>query len=435
MRLLLLLSLTAAHANPLDAFGFGARGMALSAGTAISEDFSANYYNPGGLAAGEDFRIELGYALVSPSLELNGRDLEVDDSRGVQGGVVLPGELFGHNLGFSIGVHLPDERVSRIRALPQRQPRWVLYDNRPQRIVISSSGAFEIIEGLYLGGGLTYLANTSGTLEMKGDVDFANAEQTELFSAVDVNLAAVRYWTVGALFERGDWRVGLTWRQEFSLRLDLDVDVRGRVVSRSNPEAEPSVIVPEGAFLLNSSNDNLYSPQQVFLGAAWGQGRWLLSLDLGWVQWSAFPTPTAEVTIGLELDPLDFDIPVPAEPEDPSFHDIFVPRAGVEFMALDGPRFGLALRGGYFYEPSPAPDQPGGTNYVDSDKHGASMGLGLRFSELSEVFPKPLHLDLAGQAVFLGERAYSKTDPADPVGDYVAAGYTLGFSTQLGLRF
>ncbi|MCA9540842.1 MAG: hypothetical protein KC620_18205 [Myxococcales bacterium] len=141
-----------AAANPLDAFGFGARAMAMgSAATAISADSFANYYNPAGLAHAPHLRLDLGYALIRPSLRIGEGDQNVDDSRGFQGGVVLPGELFGRKVGFSIGLHLPDERVSRVRALPQRQPRWVLWDNRPQRVVISSSVGFEVIEGLSLG--------------------------------------------------------------------------------------------------------------------------------------------------------------------------------------------------------------------------------------------------------------------------------------------
>ena len=323
-----------AAANPLDAFGFGARGMALgSAMTAISDDFSANYYNPAGLAAGEAFRLELGYALIKPSLSIGGGDQDVDASRGFQGGVVLPGRVWGRRLGFSIGLHLPDERVSRIRALPQRQPRWVLWDNRPQRIVITSSAAFEVLPGLFVGAGLTYLANTSGTLDIDGQVSLTDETHTRLTSAVDVDLAAVRYWAVGARYEPDEhWRFGLVWRQDFSLRLDLDVRVEGAVTLG----AADAVVVPEGLFLFNSANDNLYSPMQAVAGAAYQGDGWLVAVDLGWVRWSAFPTPTASVDLTLDLGALDFAVPLPAAPVDPDFHDIVVPRVGVEWRCARG---------------------------------------------------------------------------------------------------
>ena len=68
-----------AHANPLDYFGFGARGPGMgNAHVALADDFSANYYTPAGLATRDALQLQLGYALIAPSLELNGEDLGVD---------------------------------------------------------------------------------------------------------------------------------------------------------------------------------------------------------------------------------------------------------------------------------------------------------------------------------------------------------------------
>ncbi|MEZ4431068.1 MAG: hypothetical protein R3F65_01560 [bacterium] len=352
---LALLMASPAAANPLDAFGFGARAVGMGgAATAVSTDVAANYYNPAGLAAGDGLRLDLGYAFVRPELRIAGGDQRVDDSRGFQGGVALPGVLFGRRVGFSLGLHLPDERVSRIRALPQRQPRWVLWDNRPQRVVITSSVALEVIEGLFVGGGLTYLANTAGTLDITGDVGLFDVELTRLSSAVDVDLASVRYASAGVLYQGDGWRLGAAWRQDFSLKLDLDVRVTGRVLS-----APELAVVPEGLFLLRSLNDNLYSPQQVFVGAAVTLGDWLVAVDVGWLDWSRFPSPTARLELALELAPLSFELPLPAEPLAPGFHDIVVPRVGAEWAALAGEWGRLLVRGGGFYEPSPAPDQRG----------------------------------------------------------------------------
>jgi long-chain fatty acid transport protein len=105
---------------------------------------------------------------------------------------------------------------------------------------------------------------------------------------------------------------------------------------------------------------------------------------------------------------------------------------GAEYGLLDGV---LLLRAGYFFEASPAPDQPGKTNYIDADKHAFSVGVGLRLPDPSGVFPKPIELDLAGQWVHVVERRYEKDDPADPVGDYVASGRVLTVSGSMGFHF
>lgn len=433
---LLLTSLGPARANPLDAFGWGARAIGLGgAYTALVDDFSANYYNPAALAAGDDLRLEFGYIFVEPTLKLNGADLGVDNSNGFQGGIVLRGKLFGQSIGASVGLHMPDRMISRIRSLPQRQPRFAVYDNRPQRIVISTSIAIETFKDLYIGAGLTFLANTKGVLDMTGEVSLSDPAKTQLLSDVDVDLASVRYPAVGLLFTPGEnWRFGLTWREEFNLRLDISVVVTGDIML-DDPSGRPRTYVEDGSFMLVSGNNNLFSPRQIAMGVAYVGPCWAVAADLTWVQWSRFPSPTATVDIELDLSPAQFDIPPIDDPIPPGFHDIWIPRVGVEYTPVAERVFGLTLRGGYFYEPTPAPDQPGPTNYVDMDKHGFSAGVSLRFSGMEPIFPKPIYLDLAAQLIWMPERRYYKHDPADPIGDYSASGLLASFSLMTKFLF
>ncbi len=412
-----------AAANPLDAFGFGARAIGLGgAATASVDDFSANYYNPAALARLDGLRLELGYIAVKPSLSINGGDLGVDEPAGFQGGMTLPGKLLGRRLAFSVGIYLPDSRITRVRALPQRQPRFALYDNRPQRLVITASGSVEVLDDLFLGFGLTFLSDTAGQVDIDGIVSASDVGDTELLSAINVALPAVRYPSFGLLYAPGPWRFGLTWREEFSLSIDLAVAVRGDVVFGD----QQTVIAEDGSFSVRSVNTNLFSPRQIALGGAYEAERWMVSADLTWLQWSQFPTPTSTVTVNLDVPGLPLEIPPSAVPEDPNFRDILVPRVGAEWVAVDGEQVGVTLRGGYFYEPTPAPDQRGATNFVDNDKHGLSAGLGLRFSDWTEIFPRPIVLDLAVQYIVMPQRVYQKDDPADPVGDYTAQGHLLG---------
>lgn len=423
-----------AHANPLDAFGFGARGVALGgAMTAVANDFSANYYNPAGLAADDRLRIEFGYTWNRPRLALNGGDQRVDTNYGAQGGVVVPGQIGSRTLAFSVGLHLPAERITRIRALPQRQPQWVIYDSRPQRIVITTSAAFEIVEDLRIGVGLTFLSNTQGTLDMTGLVSITDAEQTALFSGVDVDLSAVRYLSAGLLVTPGEHaRIGLSFRDEFELALNLEVNVKGDVAPLF--EGGPNA-VEDGQFHLTTLNSNLFSPRQLTLGFAWDEARWLVAADATWLQWSRFPAPASEILIDLQLDPLDVSIPPSDTPLDPGFNDIVTLRLGGEYVAVDAEHLELTTRAGFFWEPTAAPDQPGGTNYIDAMRFSGSLGLGMAFRAFSDVMREPLTLDVAGQYIGLVERRYRKDDPADPVGDMVARGHVWGFTTTMGFLF
>ena len=422
-----------AHANPLDAYGFGARGLSLSgAMTANAKDFSANYYNPAGLAAENDLRIEMGYIYVNPSMQLNDADTDVDRNYGVQGGVLLPGRVFDRNISFSFGIHLPAERISRIRALPQRQPRWVLYDNRPQRLVITTSLALQIIDDLFIGAGLTYLSDTGGVMQMEGLVALRDAEETAFFSGVDVDLESVRYPSAGLLFTPGNWRFGLAFRDEFFLGLDLTVEVAGDV--GGFVPGRPALV--EGAsFVVRTQSTNLFSPRQLAFGATYEVERWMGTVDLTWAQWSRFPPPAASIDIDLDLGVLEFAVPPSDEVLDPGFHDIVIPRVGAEYAAVDRERFGLTLRGGATVEPSPALRQRQDLNYVDTLKLGVSAGLGLRFSDFSDVFPRPILFDVGLVYTRLARREYRKSDPSDPVGDFYADGHFLGFATSLSFLF
>lgn len=428
--LALLLAAAPAAANPLDAFGFGARSVAMGgAVTSLADDFSANYYNPAGLARGRRLRLEFGYIYADPALTLNDADLNVDASRAFQGGVVMPGEVLGRRLAVSLGLHLPDERVARLRALPQGQPRFALFDNRPQRLTISASAAVEIVEGLTFGAGLTFLANTIGTLSLGGQLDISQIEQTTLLSELDVSLAAIRYLTAGVQWAAGEHlRLGLTYRDEFKLRLDLGVQVVGDLYFNGNPFLE------DATFTVTTYNVNLFSPRQVAFGLGWEEERWQVGLDLTWVQWSRLPPEASRIEIQLDerLSALA-SLPPFETPLDPGFKDILIVRVGGELQLLRTEHVQLLGRAGYVWEPTPAPDQPGVTNYVDMDKHAASLGLGVTFEGVTSIFPGPIGLDLTGQALYLRPRTYLKDDPADPIGDYQARGQVL--SASLMSRF
>ncbi len=419
----LLLLAPSALANPVDAFGFGARPTAMgSAGTATADGVAANYYNPAALAAIDDIRLELGYAHLVPELRIDGGDLGLDAHRGFQGGAVIGGDVFGHRVAFSFGLFLPDRMITRIRALPEQQPRFVLYDNRPQRLVLAASLAVEVWDDVYVGAGLTFLSHTRGVLKVSGEVDFFDPEKTVLTSAVREDLVAVRYPSAGVLWTPENWRIGVSYRDEFVLELDLDVIVEGDIVVDGDP------FIEDASFVLNSLNYNLFSPRQVSLGVAYEGPCWLLTADLTWAQWSRFPSPTASVEITLDIPDADFAIPPPDAPLPPDFHDIFIPRVGGEWTVYDTQPIALTMRGGYFYEPSPAPAQRGKTNYVDTDKHGLSAGLGIRLGILDFILPKPLELDFTAQVIVMPSRRYEKSSAADPVGEYVADGLWYGGS-------
>ncbi len=437
-----------ALANPLDYFGFGARGPGIgNAMTALADDFSANYYNPAGLATRDALQLQLGYVYIDPMLALNGEDLDVDGVRGFQGGLVVPGDVWGHRLAVSLGLYLPDEHITRLRALPESQPRFALYDNHPQRLVLTTSVAFEVLQDqLYLGVGLTYLSDTKGRLDVSGQVDLQDPNGTILQAAVDVDFEAVRYPSAGIVWRPTDnLRIGLAYREEFQLTLDIGVVVNGDIVLGGATEF-PTPLVEGARLEVASNNSNLFSPRQLSLGIAWSDYGpnnsankihpcWTLTAQLDWYQWSRFTTPTARLTTELDAGALPLSIPANPVPLSPSFSDILVPRIGAEWFFFDSEHIDLQARAGAYWEPTPAPAQTGATNFADGDKFGVGLGLTIGFKDLGALMARPFYLDIAASWIAMPERMHNKVDPADPTGSYVSGGSFFGFATSLRLDF
>lgn len=115
---------SAAQASVPDSYGFGSRSSALAGATAAdAADFSATYYNPAGLVEAPGVEVSIGYACVAQQLRIDGRDNYVAPVRGLVGGVVAPGRLFGIPFAFAVATHLPDDGVSFIYARRQEVPR------------------------------------------------------------------------------------------------------------------------------------------------------------------------------------------------------------------------------------------------------------------------------------------------------------------------
>lgn len=439
---LCLLALPAtASANPLDMFGFGARSTALGgAVTATVSDVSSSYYNPAGAAQLRGLRAELGYFSANPRLRTDGRDNDVDVAHGVVGGVAAPGRIFGLPFAFALGVHLPDDHLSQVRALPQSTPRWELYSVRLQRLYLAASVAFSPVRWLRLGAGLAFMASTRGGFSIEGRLSAINADASQLTHTVDADLTAVRYLQLGAQVDLpAGFHLGAAYRDEFRLDTQLTATLRGQIVVGSL--RDPTALTIPGLYALQAQTLTAFQPRQVTAGVGWTASRWTLGVDATWSQWSRYENPTASLDVRLDLRvPPGLgalrtpDVPQPTLREPTRFHDTVTPRVGVEYRAPVGPHT-LAVRAGYVYDPTPVPAQAGVTNFIDADRHTASLGAGMVLRHLGAWLPGALTLDLQASVQILPTRSITKADPTDPVGDYRAGGTVLQIGMTLGFAF
>lgn len=442
------LAASTANANPLDPFGFGSRETAMAgAVSADVSDFSASYYNPAGLAKAHGFELSIGYFRADHFLYMNDKNNGVDPVKGMVGGAVVPGKVFDFPFAIGVGFHVPDDRLTRVRALPQDQPRWEMYDNRNQRLWFGVDAAISPLPWLQFGGGVTFMAATIATLDISGDVDLFKPYDSSLRHQVNADLTLVAYPDFGARIELSDAiAMAIVYRGQFKLDLNVNANVDAGVgvgaASSSIPGASGDLTRLRIALATDTVDSFL--PQQVVVGWSWKLSDDLkTNLDFTWVNWGAYIPPVTKLHTTLDVPPPKGGWPAGIKPPTPpapvsiipiQIEDRIVPHLGAEWRAIARPSWQGFLRGGYEYDKSPIAPQTGQTNYVDRDRHAFSAGIGLRLLHPATVLPGDVRFDLHGQLSVLPTGTTLKQDPSDLVGDYTAGGHiwNVGATATVG---
>jgi long-chain fatty acid transport protein len=384
--LLLLLLAAPAAASPLEMFGFGGRSPALAAtGVAAADDYECLYLNPAGLA--EVRRRKLSAGLLFGTFSLQGSDRVVDDAVGVEVGAAFPLPLGGalrDRVGLGFAIYVPTALLNRARAPLPGTPFYALLENRSEVVGVQIGGGIRIGDNLDLGAGVLVLGGLTGSIDVAPDAAgrFATTSEQQLVASY-APIAGARYHlspklTVGAAF-RG--------------RSESTYDIR---IMSDLGEALPVTIPP-----LKVAGIAQFDPMTVAAEAAWRpRPSLLLSGQLAWEHWSAFPNPTENPVSTMP----------PQKP--PGFHDTVVPRLGIEWRHGD-----LALRGGYAFVLSPAPDVTGTQVLLDNHRNVLSAGAGYVLGAL--------HIDLWMQAHLLLAR--HRDEPSvDTGGTIFVGGLMLG---------
>jgi long-chain fatty acid transport protein len=423
-----------ARANPADIFGLGARGAAMGgAQVACADDSTASYYNPALLVLGDDIHIDVGYQMGVPEVGANGKTFNIDRSEGLALGISVPGRIMSQRLAIGAALFLPDAQVTRTRTLPAERPRFLAYDNRPQRLFLAATAAFEILPGLSVGGGIAYMASTNGTVQLRGLVGFPDPAGSDLDLSINVDVKTIHYPHFGIAWRALPWlELGASYRGSFRLVIDQTVRVRGDI---GTPGSDP--VISDGHLDIRSVSQDLFQPMQITAGlAAQLTPHWLLAFDVAYHRWSDFANPTAKIDIELDIKQFNelVNIPPMSPLPIPNMHDIVVPRLGVEWRGTPG-RHTWSARGGYVYEPHVSPEQQGESNFIDNDKHTFSVGGGIDWPGIGGVILKPVSLDAYLALTVLDPRNNHKLSPIDPVGDYRSSGFVVAAGVSSRWRF
>jgi long-chain fatty acid transport protein len=387
-----------ASADPLDAFGFDARSKGMgNAATAATSPAGSTFYNPAAAALADTPFTLVGYSYAAMRLRIDDRDARVTDPHGLDLALGVPVRC-GHDCTFAagVGLHLPDQFVVRIQAIPAGEPHFVLLDNDVDRIVVTPALALRV-GPVAVGGGVTLLADAAGH-----GVDFkvgARGGMQEGEAKVDFALPNRAAAVFGVLVTPVPaLRLGMSYRGEIDLRLALDVHAL--------------VDIPGGGDTVISIRAlNFYTPHKLSMGVAFDPTESLtLAADASYYRWSGFTGGVADLRILVDLmvAPALLQGTFPAD----RLHDTLALRGGFEWRPIPAGERTLAVRGGLSYEPTPVPDQTLLTSFADNDRVTFSIGAGAGWRRITGLLEKPFAIDIALGWHQLVERQTHKLDPA-----------------------
>lgn len=408
-----------AYASPQDIFGFGIRsqGMGLT-GASYSTGYEAVFTNPAGIADTPGRQLSLGFSGNVFMLEVDGERTKEPDSRGILIGLGLPlpfGGPLEDVLSVAAGFFTPTNTVMQAEAPYPERRQWLVL-SRSQVVCVQFALGIDLgrwAEGLSLGVGISGSANTKG--EILAGIDAAN----QFVSRTETQLTTAFAPVAGIRYARGRFAAGITYHAEIESRINMNV------VVTDLPVAIPQL--------------TLYALAQYDPHAVMAEFSMLAREDLRVVaalyyrRWSVYEGRLSKTSAGSN------------EPPPPEFHDTVSPRVGIEWTnAID--RTSYAVRGGYAYEPTPAPParydeqrdsfgQPiPGTmtpvRYLDSDRHILTAGFGLEH-RLDDTDGMRFSVDVQANLHVLPERTHRIPDVGQPE-NMVSRGFIPGAGLILG---
>jgi len=432
-----------AWGHAFDLFGCTSRGVAMGgAMTGVGGDVSGLYYNPAGIAEIEDFVLSFSYFYADPTLRIDGRDTDVDTYSGVVIATVVPGRF--RDIKFSGGAvfYIPDKRLARYLLMPKERPRFVLYSNDAQRIVALMPFSVQVFPWLSVGAGASLL------LELDGQEKIFVSEQIEGLPVVPSRGSHTEDFIPtfapygGILLKYKDLAsLGISYaaKSQFSINVSPVVFLPDMFVY----PWMPIPLIRGTRIDAQGSEKSHFTPGQLNVGVSVRPMQGLtLAASLTWARWSQYEQYAPKVKLLLTGWPPGtpghlgdwvevFEFPIPP----PNLEDILIPAFGLEYLALSTRHVDLHVRCGYFYRPTPVPDQTGLTNFLDSDVHAPSGGLGITLKDLFRVITKPLTVDMHFQYQIMTKRKTLKDSPTNPVGDYKTDGNILNVGATMTVKF
>jgi long-chain fatty acid transport protein len=357
---------------PAQAAGFaifeqGARGMGFAgAFTAQANDPSAIFHNAAGIAFLKGKQLYLGGTLIHPSSTFTGADPFPGGTvteKGDTGLLVPPAayytQPFSERLVVGIGLHTPFG-LSTAWANPDTfSGRFISQRADLKGFSVNPTVGYKLADRLAVGAGLD-VRFSSVSLQRRVPVinpftqKVADAASVDLESDTDVAFG----FNLGALARISDsLSAGVHYRHKVKASYKGAATFTQVPTGNAQLDTRLTALLPQGSQPVTTAID---FPAFASGGVAWTVGDWTFEADANWYQWSKFRRIRLDFT---DRPDLDEDIVE-------NYKDSWQYRMGLERRLSD--RF--AVRGGYFFDQSPAPAESISPLLPDADRNGFALG-------------------------------------------------------------
>lgn len=354
-----------------------ARAMMLGgAYTAMYDEPSAIYFNPGALAQMSGFKLQVGTTLIAPAASFRGPAPSITEHE-MESAVFTPSHFYASYEiadGFVAGLGFNNPFGLATKWNNDWVGRFVSRETALEAFTFQPTVAYKLTECLSIGGGLTYSLATV-KIERASNLSPVDAEVDVVLDGETSKAFGFHAGLLYILNENTSF--GLTYRSE------VDYDFEG-TIRTTGPDALASSY-PNGAIYAG-----LTTPQQIIFGAAHKpMSELLLSFDFQYIMWSSYDKLAAydaETYVAILSVPKDFE-------------DTFIARLGAEYVLNDM----FTVGGGILYDRNPAPDETVDSSLPDSDRIGLSIGGNIQLAE-------NIHLDVSYLFLRFNERTITNSE-------------------------
>src|SRR2546428_9429027 len=352
-----------------------------------ANDPSAIFYNPAGITQLPGTQVMIGTSIVK--LDSTFRSSTTGENTNLEDQFpIVPHFFITHRfkqwderLSIGLGVYTPFGIV--VDWPDNWQGRFDSTLARLRVTVYNPTIAFQATKGLSVAAGLR-IVDAAAEFERKFAVPAFGIGESKL-RVHDLTAHPVG-WNVGLLYHVTDTTsVGIHFRSEMQAKFTGSADFTG-------PAAPPT-----GPFSNTGFHTSIKLPPQLIVGLSTKIiPRWTINADIEWEGWR---------TVGTL--PLSFDGATQSALNQPGprlWTNSYVYRIGAEYAATDR----LALRGGFFYDETPIPDNTFDPNIPNANLYAFTIGLGYKWETTT--------LDVAYLYGFYEKRAIngSTIDPHNP---------------------